>query len=299
MLQPKQICIEAGPVPLLASCWTVPGAAATVILHPATAVTQDYYASFAAWLAARGFNVVTYDYRGTGRSRPASLRGFNASMTDWIDGDVAAVTRWAGHRFPALPLLAVGHSVGGHAIGLSAATTRLRAGVLVASHAGASSTVRGLAERLRVRFLLRVLAPLLCALFGYMPGRRIGLGEDLPRGVMLQWAGWTALPRYFFDDPALDAARRMARVGIPLLVLGFDDDPWANPVAVDMLVSHLVNAQVERRTIDPRAAGVPAVGHMGFFRRRCEAALWPQLADWLHVQARQAGGQQEVAHGAC
>lgn len=283
-MTPEHLSIQADRYPIEATCWQGRGARATVLLHPATAVTQEYYAPFAAWLAGRGFNVVTYDYRGTGRSRPHSLRGFQVSMSDWIDGDVAVVTRWATERFPGLPLLAVGHSVGGHAIGLSPDSARLRAAVLIASHAGASRTVRGWAERLRVRFVLRVLAPLLCALLGYMPGRRIGLGEDLPRGVMLQWAGWTALPRYFFDDPQVDAARRMARVDMPLLVLGFDDDPWANPQAVDMLVSHLASAAIERRNIDPRAAGVPAIGHMGFFRRRCEAALWGQVADWLQAQ---------------
>jgi len=281
---PEHLSIPAERHPIEASCWHAPHASATVLLHPATAVTQEYYAPFAAWLAARGFNVVTYDYRGTGRSRPHSLRGFQVSMSEWIDGDVGTVTRWAAARFPGVPLLAVGHSVGGHAIGLAPESARLRAAVLVASHAGASRTVRGFAERLRVRFVLRVLAPLLCALSGYMPGRRIGLGEDLPRGVMLEWAGWTALPRYFFDDPRVDAARRMAQVEIPLLVLGFNDDPWANPQAVDMLVSHLVKAKIERRNIDPRAVGVPAIGHMGFFRRRCEAPLWGQVADWLEAQ---------------
>lgn len=276
----------ADGTPLGATCWAVPDAVATVVLHPATAVTQAYYAAFAGYLAGQGFNVLTYDYRGTGRSRPRSLRGYRASMRDWIDDDVGAVTRWAAARFPGLPLLAVGHSVGGHAIGLSDETARLDAAVLVASHAGASRTVRGFAERLRVRFVLRVLAPLLCALCGYMPGRRTGLGEDLPRGVMLQWAGWTALPRYFFDDPVMDAARRMERVRIPLLVLGFDDDPWANREAVDMLVSHLAQARVERRNIGPQEAGVPALGHMGFFRRRCEPVLWRQVAGWLLAQAR-------------
>ncbi|MFC0252977.1 alpha/beta hydrolase family protein [Massilia consociata] len=287
-MRPEHFSIPAGGNAVGASCWTVPGAVATVLLHPATAVTQGFYASFAGYLARSGFNVVTYDYRGTGRSRPRSLRGFRVTMSAWIDEDVALVTRWAEARFPGLPLLAVGHSVGGHAIGLSPETAKLRAAVLVASHAGATHTVRGVAERWRVRFVLRVLAPLLCGVFGYMPGRRIGLGEDLPRGVMLQWAGWTALPRYFFDDPAVDAARRMARVTAPLLVLGFDDDPWANPQAVDMLASHLVNAPVHRNTVRPREAGVPAIGHMGFFRRRCEAVLWKEVAAWLLLHAQQA-----------
>ena len=285
---------SSGGAVLGARCWSPLGARAVVLLHPATAVTQGYYEAFAGYLAAQGFHVVTYDYHGTGRSLGGSLRESRATMLGWMMDDVAAVTRWAAARFTGLPLLAVGHSVGGHAIGLSPETPRLKAAVLVASHAGASRTVRGFVERLRVRFLLRVLAPGLCALFGYMPGRRMGLGEDLPRGVMLQWARWTALPRYFFDDPAVDAARRMARVEIPLLVLGFDDDPWANREAVGMLVSHFTHARVERHEIDPRTAGVPAVGHMGFFRRRCEPVLWKQVAHWLGVHARQTEALDDV-----
>jgi predicted alpha/beta hydrolase len=117
-----------------------------------------------------------------------------------------------------------------------------------------------------------------------MPGRRSGLGEDLPASVMRQWSRWTTLPRYFLDDPAMQAEARMARRRLPLLVLGFTDDPWANPDAVGMLVAPLVNARLERRTIAPGDAGVPAIGHMGFFRKRCAALLWPQVGGWLLAQ---------------
>jgi predicted alpha/beta hydrolase len=262
---------------------------ATVLLHPATAVTQGYYEQFARWLSGLGLNVLTYDYRGTGASRslggPGGLRACRVTMSGWMKEDVGAVTRWAADRFRELPLLAVGHSVGGHAIALSDESACLRAAVLVASHAGTSRLIRGARERLRVRVVMRVLTPLLCALFGYMPGRRIGLGEDLPASVMRQWSRWTSLPRYFFDDPWVDAEARMARQRLPLLVLGFDDDPWANPDAIGMLVAPLVNARVERRQIAPRDAGVPAIGHMGFFRKRCAAVLWPQIGDWLLAHA--------------
>ena len=57
-------------------------------------------------------------------------------MRDWMELDVGAATAWARQAHEGLPLLAVGHSVGGHAIGLSAAT-HLRAAVLVAAHAAA------------------------------------------------------------------------------------------------------------------------------------------------------------------
>ncbi|MFC0134012.1 alpha/beta hydrolase [Massilia eurypsychrophila] len=282
--EPHRIALPNGDV-VEATLWEVPGAKAVILVHPATAVTQRYYEPFAHYLSQLGFSVVTYDYRGTGRARPA-LRGFAVSMSDWIDQDVGGVTRWAAGRFPDVPLLAVGHSLGGHALALGVGIGALRAGVMIASHAGVTATIRGAAERARVWLVMRVLTPLLCPLFGYMPGRRFGLGEDLPRGVMQQWSRWTAMPNYFFDDPNMDAARRMATVRLPLLVLGFEDDPWANRVAIDKLTAPLLNAQMERRHITPAEAGLAAIGHMGFFRKRAEATLWPLVGNWLLAQSR-------------
>ena len=273
------------------SLWTTDSAKAVVLLHPGTAITQRYYEPFALYLLELGLNVVTYDYRGTGRSRPASLRGFAVSMSDWMNDDVSAITRWAAARFPALPMLAVGHSLGGHALALSNDTNSLRAAVLVASHAGVTASIRGVAERTKIWVIMRVLAPLLCAVLGYMPLRKLGLGEDLPRDVMLQWSRWTTLPRYFFDDGAMDAERRMARVKIPLLVLGFDDDPWANSDTISMLIAPLTNAKIERHQIAPRDANMPAIGHMGFFRKRSAEHLWPQIGSWFQEQLKHVDSQ--------
>jgi predicted alpha/beta hydrolase len=274
----------SGTDTLGATLWHAPAARAVVLVHPATAVTQRYYEAFARYLHGLGLHVLTYDYRGTGRSRPRDLRQCTVTMADWMEEDNGAVTRWAAARFPGLPLLAVGHSVGGHAIALASATALLTAGVLVASHAGVTRTVRGAVERARVWCVMRLLAPVLCALYGYMPGRRIGLGEDLPRTVMLQWSRWTTLPRYFLDDPAMDVERRMARVRLPLLVLGFDDDPWANPRAIGILVQPLAGARMERRQVAPRDVGLAAIGHMGFFRKQCAERVWPLVGDWLLAQ---------------
>jgi len=279
----------AGAQPIGGRLWTAATPVAVVLIHPGTAIDQRYYEPFARYLTDLGCHAITYDYRGTGSSRPASLRGFDVTMADWIEHDPAAVTRWAAARFAGLPLFAVGHSLGGHAVALSTATASLRGAVLVASHAGATAGISGAAERLRIWLLMRVVAPVLCAVCGYMPLSKLGLGEDLPAGVMRQWSRWTALRRYFFDDPAVDAATRMQRVAIPLLVLSFDDDPWANRAAVDALIAPLVNASIERRHIKPRQAGLPSIGHMGFFRRRSAAALWSQIGLWLHQQLATAG----------
>jgi len=35
--------------------------------------------------------------------------------------------------------------------------------------------------------------------------------EDLPRDVYLEWTGWVMQPRYFFDDPTLEARENFPR----------------------------------------------------------------------------------------
>ncbi|WAH52790.1 alpha/beta fold hydrolase [Pseudescherichia vulneris] len=274
------IPVKEGGV-LASTMWERSDAKALVIVHPATAVSQDFYKGFAEYLYEMGFTVLTYDYRGTGQSTSETLRNCHISMSDWIEQDVGCVTAWAKLRFPHLLIMAVGHSVGGHAILLSTATHSLHAGVIVASHAGVTRTIKQTGERLRVWFLLRVLAPVLCRIFGYMPARRLGLGENLPAPVMNQWGRWSAMPNYFYDDPGWDARRRVGEITLPLLVLGFDDDPWANPDAITRLMAPVKNANVERREIRHRDVGSKAIGHMGFFRSRYRETLWPEVGNWL------------------
>jgi predicted alpha/beta hydrolase len=258
---------------------------AAVLIHPATGVPEALYAAFAQYLAGRGLAALTYDYRGIGRSRPARLRGFRARMRDWADLDVEAVTDWMRERFAPQPLLAVGHSFGGHAIGLAQGSRHLKAAALIASHAGSLRLIESRGERLRVTALLRLIGPLLSGICGYMPGRKLGLGEDLPADLLREWGGWTAMPRYFFDDPTLHAAERFARQALPVLAVGFDDDPWASHTAIDLLVGHLVHCDVQRLQIGPGEGGGGAIGHMGFFRRRHGDLLWPRVVDRLLAAA--------------
>jgi hypothetical protein len=47
-------------------------------------VTQSFYAPLARWLAGQGYLAITFDYRGIGESAPPTLRGFGATLTDWL-----------------------------------------------------------------------------------------------------------------------------------------------------------------------------------------------------------------------
>lgn len=260
-----------------------------VVIHPATAVAERLYNGFAEYLAENGFAVCTYDYRGTGASgSPRQNRTLR--MRDWMDRDVPAVAAEMAGRFPGIPQLAVGHSIGGHALLLNNGAAGLAGFVAVASHAGVTRAIEDRTERIRVGLVLRVLGPLFARVLGFVPGRRMGLGEDMPGAAMLEWSKWSRTPGYFFDDPGMHAAERAAKVKTDVLAIGFSDDLWATPAQIGSLYNRLPNARVERRTYTPDDGGVPAIGHMGFFRRGVRATLWPQVLVWLTERSGTGSG---------
>ena len=281
-IQHTAICPDGSPVKL-----TVHGAVgavkAVVQINPATAVTERMYFPFAQFLAANGFTVITYNYRGVGRNGPHP-KDVKAGFTSWADNDVEAVTEWVAEHYPGLAHMAIGHSFGGHAIGLCASSRRLSAAVTVCSQAGCLRFITPAMERLKVSLLLKVIGPLTAKLLGYVPGRRLGLGEDIPANVMLEWSRWTSLRNYFFDDPSVNAAARFSRPSLPILALGFNDDPWAPAQAIDLMMGHLTGCTVERRQLGPEDSDGASIGHLGFFRHRHADTLWPVVLTWLKTQ---------------
>jgi predicted alpha/beta hydrolase len=249
-------------------------AALVVLVAPATGVRLRLYDAFARYLAAEADAVVaTWDWRGTGESRPERLRGFRATMREWATLDLAGVIDWAAARWPGAELAAVGHSFGGQSIGLASNAHRLARLVTVAAqHGWYGNWPRD--RRWRYALLWHAAMPAMTRVLGYFPGRRLGLGEDLPAGVALEWARWCRSPAYLGDWAGHAALR------IPILSLGFSDDDYAPPAAVDALHREYRGATVERRTVTPAELGVERIGHFGFFRD-AGRGLWGGVAGWI------------------
>ncbi|MGO3927295.1 alpha/beta fold hydrolase [Rhodopseudomonas pseudopalustris] len=259
-----------------------------VLINSATAVPRKIYRGFASYLARRGSAVLTYDYRGIGGSRPPPPRGsdrapslarFEATMADWAAKDVTAAVNWMRERYDTLPLRYVGHSFGGQALGLLPNNHEISRALLVAAQAGSWKLIAH-PERYRVALLLNVLGVPLTHLFGYAPGR-IGLGEDLPKGVFLQWVDWVMRERYMFDDKSLVALANFPFYRGALRALCFTDDPWATRPAVEMLCAGFESVQPEIISIAPEDTDADAIGHFGFFRPEHRDTLWRAAAEWL------------------
>ena len=255
---------------------------AAVVVHSGTGIPRRFYAKVAAHLAQRGFAVLTFDYRGIGGSRPPTLGGFAATMDQWGRLDIDAALTWAAETLRPRRLFALGHSAGGQLVGLAPAAERLDGAVFVSAQSGYWRHWRGL-DRLRVALVWHAALPLAARAFGRAP-RWLGLGEELPQGVALQWARWCRDPAYLFGDAALDVSR-YARLTLPILAFSFaDDGAYAPARAVAALLARYRAAAVEHRAVDPAGRGLPRIGHFGFFREPARA-LWDEAADWLAARA--------------
>lgn len=259
-----------------------------VVVGGATGVPRGYYGAFAASLAAAGLHALTFDYRGVGGSRPARLRGFEAHLHDWGERDLAGAIAWANDRWRALPLLVVTHSVGGQVLGLAPTLDRVAAVLSVASQSGYWRLWTG-ARRVQMGLYFHALIPLAARLAGVLPMRLVG-GEDLPRGVALEWSRWSRDPQYVLTHARARGAAGYGSFDRPWRAYAFEDDPYAPAAAVERLLRFYPRARSELRLVRPAEVG-RSIGHFGFFRPRFEPTLWREARDWLLARARDVRGR--------
>lgn len=247
-----------------------PRGAALVV--PAMGVPQSFYAAFAAWIAEQDLVVATFDYRGTGRSRRGPLRDVHADIVTWAEQDTAAVLAALRARAPGLPITWIGHSLGGQIIPF----VRDREGVeKILTIATGSGWWRENSPptRRKVWILWWFAAPVLTPLFGYFPGKKLGIVGDLPRGVIMQWRRWCLQREYAVGDGE-EIRALFGGVTTPITSISFTDDEMMSDANTRSLHGFYTGAPRTMVRLAPADVGVRRIGHFGFFRPEMRAPLW-------------------------
>ena len=243
-----------------------------VLIVPAMGVPQNYYRAFATWLAREGFHVATFDYRGMGLSKRGSLRDVDADVITWAEQDTQAVLTSLAARSGRLPMTWIGHSLGGQIIPFVKHKSAVDKFITIATGSG---YWRQNSPKLRrkVWLLWWGAVPLTTPLFGYFPGKRLGMVGDLPKGVIRQWRKWCLDAEYAVGDG--EATRALfAAVTTPITSFSFTDDEMMSGDSIASIHSFYFNAPKTMRRIDPDELGVAKVGHFGFFREELKGVLW-------------------------
>ena len=122
--------------------------------------------------------------------------------------------------------------------------------------------------------------PLATRIFGYFPARRLGLGQDIPAGVAMQWSARTS-PELYTEATGRTAKRTIAmtarykQVRGEALAVGFEDDAFATQAGSRRLLGAFPGLHATSVSIAPSQVGMLKIGHFGLFRRSADVALAP------------------------
>lgn len=253
----------------------------TVVINPATAVKASYYHRFARFLARHGFAVLTYDYRGIGASRHRPLRATrNTDKYAWGAYDCDAALKWAVETYPDLPLHVVAHSIGGLMVGLASHGRHVRRCLTVGAQYAYWPDYDA-DKRFSMWLRWHCLMPLLTAVLGYFPARRLGWHEDLPAGAAYEWAFRPARLEQSYRRKGPDPLGHFPAMSGEILAIGLSDDPFGTPQALDRLLGYYTSAQRTRIEIHPASIGADSIGHFAYFHDRFESTLWMDALRWL------------------
>lgn len=248
---------------------------AALVLNPATGVPQGYYRHFARWLAAdQGIACLTYDYAGMGESAVSHVRDSDATMLSWALIDQPAARAEMRRQIPDVPLLVLGHSLGAMLLPMQKDIDDIHRVIAVASgyvhHTDHPWPYQGLA-----RLFWFGHGALLTWLLGYLPGKRLGFGEDLPSGVYWQWRDWCTSKQFFWPEVGRSIPRP-AWSGAPVRLVSFSDDVTIPPNVTWRLEQSYGADACTRVVLNPKEYGLQDVGHITGFARK-NAAIWPAI----------------------
>ncbi len=248
--------------------------------HAGTVMRKEYYLKFGKYLSEQGYVVVLFDYRGVGASRPANLKGYAASISDWGLYDATAVLNWIKKEYPDLPVHLFAHSMGGQILGLMSNWSLFDKITVVASSSGNWNNFKP-SYRRKISLSSNMFFPINLKLFGYVPGR-FGLGHDWPRGVAEDWwrnSQQNSLMADYMNRKLENTFYK--EVDKRITAIFFADDHMATPLTIPNFQKSFPNSNVTTRLIEPSEYNFESIGHFGLFKKWSQGKLWEDMLKTL------------------
>ena len=259
-----------------------------VVVATGAGIPARFYERIAKGLADRGLAVLTFDYRGIGRSRAGTLKSLYAGTETWARLDFGAALATARALYPDLPVGVVAHSFGAMLIGAAPDAVSISRLVFFGPHTGFWGDYH---RRWRGPLFLtwHVFMPIVTKIVGYFPGRALRLGEDLPRQFANDWARRRRPRLLRGEDDQRRFGEVLAEYGVmraETLAISITDDAFAPPAAAERLLAMYPNLAVTRQVVRPQALGCRRLGHFGFIRRPHDDYFLGRAAAWLLQEQR-------------
>lgn len=240
---------------------------AVIQIHCGMGIPKELYSNFASFLALNGYITLTFDYRGFGGSAPTDLKTCNAEIQHLGQLDMVGVLNFLNHKYPKLKKIVIAHSMGGQMLGLMGNNHLIDQIILIASSTGYWGDMTS-PYKYNMRFGSFMMKPIV-GILGYLNASLLNQGEDMPPKIALQWRKWCLHPQYFEIDfgNALHPLY-FDQIKVSLTSIQIADDPLANQVTCNKLLTYFKNAQKKVEVLHPADFGFKKIGHAGYFQRK-------------------------------
>jgi len=241
-------------------------------------------AGLAPFLVEHGWRVVAFDFRGHGDSRPAPHEGSTYTYDDLVNGDLPAVCAFARSRAARkLPLVIVGHSLGGHAALAAQGTGAIDVQRIVGF--GASPWLPQF-EPARARWAVKramlAAAGSLCRRVGRFPARTLRLGsDDVARGCLDDLQRFAGTGAWTSADQRVDYLASLGRVRVPVLQVVSDGDLLECPPECGERLAARCGGPHEVVRIARGDDGGRPPGHMGLVISGRVRSAWERVEAWM------------------
>ncbi|MGH7440044.1 MAG: alpha/beta fold hydrolase [Polyangiaceae bacterium] len=274
-----------------------------VLAHAFMARRSEFHrvdGGLAGFLAAAGWKVVSFDFRGHGDStRTAGKAPVSADYgyDDLVRGDLPAVVGFARSRLRGKgPVVVVGHSLGGHTSLVAQATGAIEVDALVGF--GASPWVRAFepsAARWAAKRALLLGMAIATSRVGRFPARALRRGSDDESRVLIADVARFASRGWGSADGARDYLEAIGSVRVPVLqVVSTGDRLECAPECGAALLDHCgKGAARDLVRIEGSDDGSPAPGHMAMVTSERVKLAWARVTEWMSVYA--AAGERAAA----
>lgn len=157
-----------------------------ILIAPATGITTNFYHFFAEWLAEQGYDVLTFNFRGIGKSLHGTLRNSKANIIQWGQLDLPTAIDFLLKSTNKNQIILLGHSAGGQLTGIIPNYYKIAKVLAISCSSGNLKGLKG-RTKLLAPIMFKGLFPLAYYTLGYGPTHLIGMGENLPKNVAKQW----------------------------------------------------------------------------------------------------------------
>ncbi len=279
---------------------TEPGGAArgvAVLAHALmtrrTASDRPRGAGLARFLAESGWCAVAFDFRGHGDSAPTDGAGRGIGYDDFVRGDLPAVCDFARWRAGGLPLVLVGHSLGGAVALASAATGAVEADAIVAIAANVwlpelePSRAVWAAKRALLGASLGLARPL-----GRAPARLLRLGsDDETLGVLADLARFARRGRWE-SAGGEDYLAALARLRAPALEVVSDGDRFECSPESGGRFAARCGGRCEVLRVAEGDGGTRPPSHMGLVTGGRARTAWGHVEAWMRAATSRVSGSR-------